>query len=77
MATHSSALARLPCSSLSPGVGGASQPSFLLPPFPPALNLSQHQGLFKWVSSLHLVAKILEFLLQHESFQRTPRTDLL
>ena len=43
---------------------------------PPALNLSQHQGLFKWVSSLHQVAKVLEFQLQHQSFQWTPRTDL-
>ena len=43
----------------------------------PALNLSQHQGLFKWVSSLHQVAKVLEFHLQHQSFQWTPRTDLL
>ena len=42
-----------------------------------ALNLSQHQGLFKWVSSSHQVAKVLEFQLQHQSFQWTPRTDLL
>ena len=33
----------------------------LLSPSPPALNLSQHQGLFKWVNSLHRVAKILSF----------------
>ena len=33
------------------------------PPSPPALNLSQHQGLFKWVSSLHQVAKVLVFQL--------------
>ena len=45
--------------------------------FPPTLNLSQHQGLFQWVSSSHQVAKVLEFLLQHQSFQWTPRTDLL
>ena len=38
-------------------------------PSPPALNLSQHQGLFKLVSSLHEVAKLLEFQLQHQSFQ--------
>ena len=38
-------------------------------PFPPAFNLSQHQGLFKGVSSLHQVAKVLEFQLQHQSFQ--------
>ena len=59
-------------------VGDAIQPSHpLLSPSPPALNLSQHQGLFKWVSSLHQVAKVLEFQLQHESFQWTLRTDLL
>ena len=33
----------------------------LSPTSPPAFNLSQHQGLFKWVSSLHQVAKVLEF----------------
>ena len=38
---------------------------------------SQHQGLFKWVSSSHQVAKVLEFQLQYQSFQWTPRTDLL
>ena len=46
-------------------------------PSPPALNLSQHQGLFKWVSSSHQVAKVLEFQLQNQSYQWTPRTDLL
>ena len=46
-------------------------------PSPPVPNPSQHQGLFQWVSSLHEVAKVLEFLLQHQSFQWTPRTDLL
>ena len=35
-------------------------------------NLSQHQCLFQWVSSLHQVAKVLEFELQHQSFQWTP-----
>ena len=59
-------------------VGSAIQPSHpLSSASPPALNLSQHQGLFKWVSSLNQVAKILEFQLQHQSFQWTPRTDLL
>ena len=38
-------------------------------PSPPALNLSQYQGLFQWVSSSHQVAKVLEFQLQHQSFQ--------
>ena len=46
----------------------------LLSPSPPALNLSQHQGLCKWVSSSHQVPKVLEFQLQHPSFQWTPRT---
>ena len=46
-------------------------------PSPPAFNLSQHQGLFKWVSSLHQVAKVLEFQLQHQSFQWIFRTDFL
>ena len=49
----------------------------LLSPSPPALNLSQHQGLFQWVSSSHQVAKVLEFQLQHQSFQWIFRTDLL
>ena len=51
-------------------VGDAIQPSHpLLSPSPPVLNLSQHQGLFQWVSSLHQVVKVLEFQLQHQSFQ--------
>ena len=59
-------------------VSDAIQPSHLLsPPSPPALNLSQQQGLSKWVSSSHQVAKILEFQLQHQSFQWTPRAVLL
>ena len=50
-------------------VGDAIQPSHpLSSPYPPAFNLSQHQDLFKWVSFLHQVAKILEFQLQHQSF---------
>ena len=39
----------------------------LLPPSPLVLNLSQHQGLFQWVGSVHQVAKVLK--LQHQSFQ--------
>ena len=59
-------------------VGDAIQPSRPLSfPSPPAPNLSQHQGLFQWVSSSDQVAKLLEFQLQHQSFQWTPRTDLL
>ena len=59
-------------------VSDAIQPSHpLLSPSLPALNPSQHQGLFKWVSSSHQVAKILEFQLQHQSFQWTIRSDFL
>ena len=47
-------------------VNDAIQPSHpLLPAYPPALNLSQHQGLFQWDSSSHQVAKVLDFQLQH------------
>ena len=59
-------------------VGDAIQPSHpLSSPSPPALNLSHHKGLFKWVSSSHQVAKGLEFQLQHQSFQWIFRTDFL
>ena len=59
-------------------VGDAIHPSHPLSSLSlPALNLSQHQGLFQWVSTLHQVAKVLEFQLQHQSFQWTPKTDLL
>ena len=51
-------------------IGDAIQPSHpLSSPSPPAFNLSQRQGLFKWVSSSHQVAKVLEFQLKHQSFQ--------
>ena len=66
-------------------VGDAIRPSHplsspscpLSSPSPPALNLSQHQGLFQWVNSSHEVDKVLEFQLEHHSFQRNPRADLL
>ena len=59
-------------------VGDAIQTSHPLScPSPPAFNFSQHQGLFQWVSSSHQVAKVLEFQLQHQSFQWTFRTDFL
>ena len=70
--------ARLPCPSLSPGACSNSfslsqlcHPtiSSFVPPSPPVLNLSQHQGLFQWVSSLHQVAKVLELQFQHQFFQ--------
>jgi len=72
---------RPPCPSPTPEstqthvhrVGDAIQPSHpLSSPSPPALNLSQHQGLFKWVSSLHEVAKVLEFQLQHQFIHSSP-----
>ena len=50
-------------------VSDVIQPSHsLLSPSPPAFSLSQHQGLFQWVSSSHQVAKVLELQLQHQSF---------
>ena len=59
-------------------VSDAIQPSHpLSSPSPPALNPSQHQSLFQRVNSLHEVAKVLEFQLQHHSFQRNPMADLL
>ena len=57
-------------------VGDAIQPSHpLASPSSPTFNLSQYQGLFQWVSSLHQVAKVLE--LQHQSFQCIFRTNFL
>ena len=57
-------------------VSDAIQPSHPLSSLsPPALNLSQHQGLFQWVNSSHEVAKVFEFQLQHQSFQWIFRTD--
>ena len=59
-------------------VSDAIQPSNpLSSPSPPALNLSQHQGLFQWVSISHQVAKVLEVQLQHQSFQWMFRTNIL
>ena len=58
-------------------VGDAIQLSHpVLSPSLPAFKLSQNQGLFKWVSSSHQVAKVLEFQLQHLSLQWTLRTHL-
>ena len=59
-------------------ISDAIQPSHPLSyPSPHATNPSQHQGLFQLVNSSHEVAKVLEFRLQHQPFQWTPRTDLL
>ena len=58
-------------------VSDAIQPSHPLSSLsPPTFNLSQHRGLFQWVSS-HQVAKVLEFQLHPQSLQRTFRTDFL
>ena len=82
---HESQHARPPCTSPTPGVHSNSRPSsrwcypathLLLSPSPPASNPYQYQNLFQWVNSSHEVAKVLEFRLQHHSFQRTPRADL-
>ena len=59
-------------------VGDAIQPSHPLSSSSlPALNLSQHQGLFQWVGSLHQVPKVLELQLQCQSFQWIFRVDFL
>ena len=77
---------RILCPSLSPRVCpnscplscDAIQPSHPpSPPSPPALNLSYHQGCFQWVLSPHQVTKLLEFQLQHHSFQWEFRVDFL
>ena len=84
--THKSQHARPPCPSPTPGVYSNSCPSSRW--YHPAISSSvvpssscpqslPASGLFQWVNSLHEVAKVLEFQLQHQSFQRTPRTDLL
>ena len=58
-------------------VGVAIQPPHLLLSPSPTFNRSQNQGLFKWVSSFHQVAKVLQFQLHHQSFQWISRTDFL
>ena len=78
--------ARLPCPSPTAGrsllklvselVNAIQSSHPLSSPYPPAFSLSQHWGLFQWVSSSHQVAKV-SIQLQHQSFQWTPRTDLL
>ena len=68
--SHGLQHARLPCLSPTPGTYSKSGPSSLwchppsnplLSPSPPAFHLSQHQGLFQWVSSLHQVAQVWSF----------------
>ena len=58
-------------------VGDAIQPFHPLSTPSTTFNLSQHQGLFQWVSSSHQVVKVLEFQPQHQSFQWIFRTDFL
>ena len=78
--------ARLPCPSQTPRVYSNSGPLSrwchpsshpLSSPSPTTFNLSQNQGLFKRVNSTHQVARVLEFYLQHQSFQWIFRTHLL
>ena len=70
--------ARPPCPSPSLGVHSNSRPlswwchpaiSSSVVPFSSCPQSSQHQSLFQWVNSSHEVAKVLEFQLQHQSFQ--------
>ena len=58
-------------------VGDAIQPSHPLSSPSLTFSLSQHQGIFQWVSSSHQVDKVLEFQLQHQSFQWIFRTHFL
>ena len=58
-------------------VGDAIQPSHPLSSPSPSTNLLHNLCLFKLVSCSHQVVKVLEFQLQHQSYQWTPRTDLL
>ena len=84
---HESQYVRPPCPSPAPGVYSNSclssrwclkAISSSVVPFSSCPNPSPHcQCLFQWVNSPHQVAKVLEFQLQHQSFQWTPRTDLL
>ena len=77
---------KLPCHSPTPGAYSNLCPSSQwchstisssVVSSPPAFNLSQHHGLSQWVRSSHQVAKVLEFQLQHQSFQWILRTDFL
>ena len=76
---HEPQHSRPPCPSPTPRVYSDSCPlcQWCHPTISSSVILSQHQGLFKWVRSSNQVAKILEFQLQHQSFQRKPRADLL
>ena len=80
---HEPQHARPPCPSPTPRVQTSSCPlsrwchpttSSSVVPFSSLSQSFQHQGLFQWVSSLHQVAKVLEFQLQHLALPWTPRT---
>ena len=84
--SHESQHIRLPCPSSTPGVHSnsclssgwcppANLSSVILFSFCPLSRPAIES--FEWVNILHEVAKVLEFHLQHQSFQWTPRTDLL
>ena len=79
-------LTSMPCPSPTPEVYSNSCPlsqwcnptiSPSVVPSPPTFNVSQHQGHFQWISSLHQVAKVLEFQLQHQSLFRTAYSGLI
>ena len=85
--THELQHTRPPCPSSAPGVHSNSHPSSwwrhpaisssVVPFYSWPQSLPASKSLFQWVNSSHEVAKVLEFQLQHHSFQWTPRTDLL
>ena len=77
--------ARTPCPSPTPGVHSDSRPlsqwchpaiSSSGVPFSSCPQSLQHQSLFQWVNSSHKVAKVLEFQLQHHSFQRNAKAQV-
>ena len=66
------------CSNSCPLVSDSIQPSHLpLASSPHVFNLSKHQGLFQWISSVRQMAKVLELQLQHQFFQWIFRTGFL
>ena len=83
---HESQHARPPCPSPTPGVHSDSRPSsqwchpatsFSVVPFSSCSQSLPASESFQWVNSSRQVVKVLEFQLQHHSFQRNPRADLL
>ena len=86
LGSHGLQHARLPRPSPTPGACSNSRPSSQwchptisssVTPSPPTFSLSQNQSLFQWDSSSYQVAKVLEFQLQHQSFQWIFKTDFL